>query len=110
MGVFEDRFHPAFGRLVEQLGVPVTVTLNDNSTLSRSAIFNVQQYAIDHTEDATFLFRDDSATGGSVGLTAAQVPRCTRITYDGTVWTVVDPKQDKDGSWQLTCKAPQLIS
>lgn len=110
MSVFESRFEPAFARLVQQLGVSVTVTLADNSTLTRNAIFNVQAYAIDHTEDATFLFRDDSTTGGSVGLTVSQAKRCTKVTYNNTVWTDIDPKQDKDGSWALTCKAPQLIT
>ena len=104
MSVFESRFGSAFDRLVDQLGASVTVTLPDGSTLTRNAIYNVQAYAIDHTQDGTFTFRDDATTG----LTKAQADRCTKITSNGTVWDVVDAKQDEDGAHQLTCKAGQL--
>lgn len=107
MSVFNTRFGAqAMPRLRAQLGQSVTVTLADGSTLSRVGIFNVQQYAIDHTNDGTFFF-DDSAT---TGLTAAQATRCSKVTLDGVVWTVIDAKQDEDGAHQLTVKAPQLTT
>lgn len=107
MSVFNTRFSAqAMPRLRAQLGQSVTVTLADGTTLTRTAVFNIQTYAIDHTNDATFIF-DDSAT---TGLTAAQATRCTKVTMDGTVWTVIDAKQDEDGAHQLTVKAPQLTT
>lgn len=104
MSEFESRFSAQMPRMLGRLGDSVTVTLPDGSTLSRTAIFNVQAYQIDHTQDATFVFQDDATTG----LTPTQADRCTKVTFRGTVWDVVDAKQDEDGAHQLTCKAAQL--
>lgn len=107
MSEFGTRFEAqAMPRLLGRLGDSVTVTLADGSTLTRTAIFNVQQYAIDHTQDAAFEFTDDS----TAGLTAAQATRCTKVTLDSVVWTVIDAKQDEDGGHRLLVKAPQLIT
>lgn len=107
MSEFGDRFEThAMPRFLSRLGDSVTVTLADGSTLTRTAVFNRDSYAIDHTQDGRFHFTDDA----TAGLTDAQAKRCTKVTYNGTAWTVVDPRRDEDGGWELICKGVDLIT
>lgn len=106
MSEFGDKFEENMPGLLATHGDSVTVTLADNSTLTRTAIFNRDSFAIDHTQDGRFHFRDDATTG----LTAAQAKRCTKVTFNGTTWTNVDSRRDEDGGWELICKGVDLIT
>ena len=102
---FADKFTAVgFVKLLDQFGEDVTITTPAGASVTRKAIFNRMVFARDHNQDASFQIAADATTG------VASPTRGYRITHESVVWTVEEVRTDDDGSHELMCRAPELVT
>lgn len=106
MSVFATRFEAALPRMQAQLGSSTLVTLPDGTQLTRTCVSFVREaYVPDVTSNGIFHYIDDA----TLGLTAATALKGATIAFNGVTWTVLDPRRDEDGGWEIKCVAPELV-
>lgn len=105
MSDFGRQFEEALPGMQAVLGDSVVITLPSGTQLTRTCVsFDREAYVPDTVSNGVFHFIDDS----TLGLTATTALKGATILFNGVTWTVLDPRRDEDGGWEIKCVAPEL--